>query len=60
MTLLIPTYGVAAGTEIHEMQDSRPAGHSADRYLERLWRRPVLAIDSYRMGFDPQLMAAGD
>ena len=27
MTLLIiPTYGLAAGTEMHEMQDSRPAG----------------------------------
>jgi hypothetical protein len=25
MTLLIPTCGMAAGTEMHEMQDSRPA-----------------------------------
>jgi hypothetical protein len=26
MTLLVPTYGKAAGTEMHEIQDSRPTG----------------------------------
>jgi hypothetical protein len=26
MTLLIPAYAMAAGTEMHEMRDSRPAG----------------------------------
>jgi hypothetical protein len=35
-------------------------GHAAARYVERLWRRPVLAIDSYRMGLGLQLIAAGD
>ena len=28
--------------------------------VEWLWRRPLLAIDSYRMGLDLQLIASGE